>query len=137
MDYLDRVAKLGSGPNGFVSSVDELEDQILKTRFGKSREAAIAEREQLISLGKKGEAQLATLNEQIAKANNEAMAELSNPNKWKKYVNSTNVPTPLDGKYLKTYTNHKFSQHHFINLYKQLNKIIYIFESIFSFYIKH
>ena len=104
LDYLDRVAKLGSGPNGFVSSVDELEDQILKTRFGKSREAAIAEREQLISLGKKGEAQLATLNEQIAKANNEAMAELSNPNKWKKYVNSTNVPTPLDGKYLKAPT---------------------------------
>ena len=87
LDYLDRVAKLGSGPNGFVSSVDELEDQILKTRFGKSREATIAEREQLIALGKKGEAQLATLNEQLAKANNEAMAELSNPNKWKKYVN--------------------------------------------------
>ena len=104
LDYLDRVAKLGSGPNGFVSSVDELEDQILKTRFGKSREAAIAEREQLIALGKKGEAQLATLNEQLAKANNEAMAELSNPNKWKKYVNSTNVPTPLDGKYLKAPT---------------------------------
>ena len=33
------------------------------------------------------------------------MAELSNPNKWKKYTGDTQgIPTPLDGKYLKAPT---------------------------------
>ena len=33
------------------------------------------------------------------------MAELSNPNKWKKYAGDTQgIPTPLDGKYLKAPT---------------------------------
>jgi len=105
LDYLDRVAKLGSGPNGFITSVDELEDQILKRRFGFSREAANVERDRLIRLGDRGKNDLATLNEQIAKANTEAMAELSNPNKWKKYAGDTQgIPTPLDGKYLKAPT---------------------------------
>ena len=91
--------------NGFITSIDELEDQVLKKRFGFSREAANVERDRLIRLGDKGKNDLATLNEQIAKANTEAMAELSNPNKWKKYAGDTQgIPTPLDGKYLKAPT---------------------------------
>jgi len=104
LDYLNNIAKKGSGPNGFIKSVDELEDEILKKRFGFSRDAATARRSQLIELGDAGKNELMELNEQLAKANNEALSELNNPNKWKKYANNTNVPTPLDGKYIKAPT---------------------------------
>ncbi len=65
---------------------------------------ATARRAELIQKGSAGEKELIELNEQLARANTEAMSTLSNPNKYKKYVNTTSVPTPLDGKYIKAPT---------------------------------
>jgi len=104
LDYLNSIARQGSGPNGFIKSVDEVEDAILKSKYGFSREMATARRAELIQKGSAGEKELIELNEQLARANTEAMSTLSNPNKYKKYVNTTNVPTPLDGKYIKAPT---------------------------------
>lgn len=104
LDYLNSIARQGSGPNGFIKSVDEVEDAILKSKYGFSREMATARRAELIQKGSAGEKELIELNEQLARANTEAMSTLSNPNKYKKYVNTTSVPTPLDGKYIKAPT---------------------------------
>ena len=104
LDYLNSIARQGSGPNGFIKSVDEVEDAILKSKYGFSREMATARRSELIQKGSAGEKELIELNEQLARANTEAMSTLSNPNKYKKYVNTTSVPTPLDGKYIKAPT---------------------------------
>ena len=104
LDYLNSIARQGSGPNGFIKSVDQVEDAILKSKYGFSREMATARRAQLIEAGPAGQKELFELNEQLTKANKEAMAELSNTNKYKQYVNTTNVPTPLDGKYIKAPT---------------------------------
>ena len=104
LDFLNTVAKQGSGPNGFVRSADELQDQILKSKYGFGMEAARAERGRLIELGDKGIKDLVILDEQLAKSSSEAMSELSNPNKWKKYVNDTQIPNALDGTYLKAPT---------------------------------
>ena len=54
------------------------ERRLAEIRFGKNRETFIAERDGLIRQGKKGEAQLATLNEQLVTANKEALSELNN-----------------------------------------------------------
>ena len=39
LDYLNSIARQGSGPNGFIKSVDEVEDAILKSKYGFNREA--------------------------------------------------------------------------------------------------
>ena len=78
-----------------------MQDQILKSKYGFGMEAARAERGRLIELGDKGIKDLVILDEQLAKSSSEAMSELSNPNKWKKYVNDTQIPNALDGTYLK------------------------------------
>ena len=65
---------------------------------------ANAEEKLLIELKVRRSKDLIELNEQLARANKEAMSTLSNPNKYKKYVNTTSVPTPLDGKYIKAPT---------------------------------
>jgi len=102
LDFLNGVAKKGSGPSGFIRSVDEMEDIILKNKYGyENREAFNEARKALIGSKVPGaQAQLIELNEQLARANKEAMSTLSNTNKWKQYINNTGVPTPLDGKYI-------------------------------------
>ena len=107
LDYLNNIAKKGSGPNGFVKSIDEMEDSILQSTYDLSKKEAVAERIRLIEASKtnpKASSQLMDLNEKIQNSNRKAMAELSNTNKWKKFENTDKMPTPLDGKYIKAPT---------------------------------
>jgi hypothetical protein len=83
LDFLNNVAKQGSGPKGFVKSADELQDQILKSKHGFGLDFARGKRADLIRQGDRGVKDLVILDEQLQKTTSEAMSELSNPNKWK------------------------------------------------------
>ena len=107
LDFLNNVAKQGSGPKGFVKSADELQDQILKSKYDFGLDFARGKRADLIRQGDRGVKDLVILDEQLQKTTAEAMSELSNPNKWKEYVNDTKIPNALDGKYIKAPTYDK------------------------------
>ena len=96
VDYLNKIAKQGAGPGGFVKSELQLVDDILnQSQLGGKGTA-----EDLISLRER----LMASDDgafKIKQAELQAKRDLDNPLKWKKFESDSNkISTSLDNKYI-------------------------------------
>ena len=95
-DYLNKIAKIGSGKNGFVKSELEISNDILNKRElnGKGTQQEVLELRERLLESDDGIIKL-------QQADLEAKRNLADPLKWRKFESDTNkMPTGLDNKYI-------------------------------------
>ena len=98
IDFLNQIARQGSGIKGFVKTESQIADDILNKEKlgGKGTEEDVLALRESLSNSDSG------MNE-LRKIEYQAKIDAADPLKYKKYISDTNkIPTALDNKYIQT-----------------------------------